>query len=790
MSEETKIKTSKLNKKLLIGAVAIIAIALVAALALLLPKSAEAGKLSAQLDLGDKFLSELNYEQAVVAYLAAIEIDPKNVDALLGLADAYLAQGEYDKAEEVLEDALEELGGDAAETVKDKLEEVREAKKEAEAKAEPTVAPTEIPATSTPVPTEVPVVTNTPTPEPTATSTPTPEPTETPAPEMPTQAPVVAPVTTATPVPTSTPTPTPTVTPTPLPTFTWKENGDGTLTLSKFNDKEATMVTVPEEVDGKKVTGINYYAFSGKSNLTEVILPEGITSIGTSAFFGCSSLKRVNIPSGVTSIEMWTFYDCSSLVEVIIPDGVTSIGTEVFINCSSLEKVILPEGISAIENGTFQNCSSLKEIKIPEGVISIGWSAFDGCSSLKEIQLPDSLTKIASMAFDNCESLETLHIPAGVQEFGSYTGDYANGIDFNPGKSFKAFTVAEENKIFSSVDGSLYSKDRRYLLRVPCAEVGSYAVSESIEDIAAGAFMNCAKITEIVIQGAKLNNLYAYNDTFTGCNSLERFVVEDSTSMYSTLNGMLMVNNEIRIVPNKATGTDFRIPNTVTSIETFAFSTCVEMETVYIPSNVKNTKTRNHSRSHNGYKYDTSEYNYFTDCVSLKEIVVDSASTEYKSVDGVLFTADGATLVSVPCKYAKTTYTVPEGTVNLAHGAFANCNRMTKVTLPSTLVTICPGAFENCTGLTGIGLSSSVKTIGVSAFSKCTSLTELVLPEGVTSIHDYAFISCSQLAKVVVPASVTELGDGVFDYETTIVTPAGSAAERYAIAEELTIQVE
>ena len=194
MSEETKIKTSKLNKKFFIGAVAIIAIALVAALALLLPKSAEAGKLSAQLDLGDKFLSELNYEQAVVAYLAAIEIDPKNADALLGLADAYLAQGEYDKAEEVLEDALEELGGDAAETVKDKLEEVREAKKEAEAKAEPTVAPTEIPATSTSVPTEVPVVTNTPTPEP--TSTPTPEPTATP-----------------TPTPTETPAPTQAVTP-------------------------------------------------------------------------------------------------------------------------------------------------------------------------------------------------------------------------------------------------------------------------------------------------------------------------------------------------------------------------------------------------------------------------------------------------------------------------------------------------------------------------------------------------------------------------------------------------
>ena len=202
MSEETKIvDKNKISKKMPILTVAGIVIVLVVFLLMVLSKSAEAKKLEEQLDLGDKYLCELQYEQAVVAYLAAIEIDPKNVDAYLGLADAYVAMGEYDKAIEVLENALDELSGEAAEIIKDKLEEIRKAKEVAEVTSavESTVASTPTPtvaltATSTPTPTSTPTL------GPTATSTPIPTPTPTPTP-------------TNTPVPTAAPTPTPMVLP-------------------------------------------------------------------------------------------------------------------------------------------------------------------------------------------------------------------------------------------------------------------------------------------------------------------------------------------------------------------------------------------------------------------------------------------------------------------------------------------------------------------------------------------------------------------------------------------------
>ena len=65
-------------------------------------------------DLGVRYLSEGNYEEAILAFEAAIEIDPKRAEAYLGLADVYVAQGDLDAAREVLDRAVEAVGEDEA----------------------------------------------------------------------------------------------------------------------------------------------------------------------------------------------------------------------------------------------------------------------------------------------------------------------------------------------------------------------------------------------------------------------------------------------------------------------------------------------------------------------------------------------------------------------------------------------------------------------------------------------------------------------------------------------------
>ena len=62
------------------------------------------------LKLAERYLSEQNYQQAVIEFLNILEIEPMNADAYLGLADAYIGLGDTDKAIEVLREGLDKTG--------------------------------------------------------------------------------------------------------------------------------------------------------------------------------------------------------------------------------------------------------------------------------------------------------------------------------------------------------------------------------------------------------------------------------------------------------------------------------------------------------------------------------------------------------------------------------------------------------------------------------------------------------------------------------------------------------
>lgn len=63
-----------------------------------------------QYELGMKYVSEGNYEEAVLAFTAAIEIDPKKADTYAGLAAAYAYQGDWENLDEILKNGLAEAG--------------------------------------------------------------------------------------------------------------------------------------------------------------------------------------------------------------------------------------------------------------------------------------------------------------------------------------------------------------------------------------------------------------------------------------------------------------------------------------------------------------------------------------------------------------------------------------------------------------------------------------------------------------------------------------------------------
>ncbi|MCM1217671.1 MAG: tetratricopeptide repeat protein [Lachnospiraceae bacterium] len=97
------------NKKIF-GVIALAVVIIAVSAGMILYNNSAGVQLKRQLDLGNKYLEELNYEEAIAAFNLAIEIDSRSVEAYLGLADAYLGMGDKVAALEALQTGYDLTG--------------------------------------------------------------------------------------------------------------------------------------------------------------------------------------------------------------------------------------------------------------------------------------------------------------------------------------------------------------------------------------------------------------------------------------------------------------------------------------------------------------------------------------------------------------------------------------------------------------------------------------------------------------------------------------------------------
>lgn len=179
------------------------------------------------------------------------------------------------------------------------------------------------------------------------------------------------------------------------------------------------------------------------------------------------------IKSDTTIIGRKCFENCDRNV-VYIPDSVKIIEEEAFSGCKNLTKVSLSNNLEIVKEMAFDNCN-LKFFQLPDSIKEIEWLAFSGVKdSIKEFYLPKNLEKISPFAFDHL-NVDKLYIPKSVIDFSS--------VAF---KSVKEFIVDKDNPKYASVDGNLYSKDLKTLIRL--GENNNKFLD--VETIAYGSFWN------------------------------------------------------------------------------------------------------------------------------------------------------------------------------------------------------------------------------------------------------------------------------------------------------------
>ena len=323
--------------------------------------------------------------------------------------------------------------------------------------------------------------------------------------------------------------------PTPTPGILDKltyEIEDGKVTITDCDTSLSGDIVLPSKIEGKPVTSIGGKAFYKCSSLTSVTIPNSVTSIGYEAFSGCSGLTSITIPDGVTSIGNYAFYGCSSLTSITIPNSVTSIGYEAFDNCDKLNQINVDTAntVYSSENGVLFNKEKTELIRYPAGKTDTAYA------------IPDSVTSIGGWAFDGCKGLTSITIPDGVTSIG-----------------YHAFSG--------------------------CSSLTSVTVPNSVTSIGRFAFWCCSSLTSITIPES-VTSIGSY--AFLDCKKLTQINVDTANTKFSSVNGVLFNKGKTELIryPEGKADTSYSIPDSVTSIDWYAFYGCKGLTSITIPESV------------------------------------------------------------------------------------------------------------------------------------------------------------------------------------------------------------
>ena len=547
-------------------------------------------------------------------------------------------------------------------------------------------------------------------------------------------------------------------------------NEEGSIVIMQNYQGGSTSYRIPASLRTVTVRGgnIGAHAFMEFSQLTSIILPDGLTSIGGEAFLNCSGLTSLDIPQSVTSIGNDFIKGATGITSLELPSGLTDYNFLLFVNLPDLVTLKAPSLPSAavsympttIENLTIYNgeidesilsgYNSLKNLTLGDGVTVIGDKSFQNCTGLVSVTFGKNIVSIGNYAFAGCTSLSGVDfsVMEKLETIGSmaFSGDNGGPIIEEVVINSPAFTTIYPDAFLNCT--TLTKVD---LSKTGLATIGSYDGYSWTK----GTFAGCTALTEVKLP-ATLTDLG--NRTFVSCTNLAELdlshtkLAKIGDSLFgdcTSLTSLLLPDTFTEIGSSPFAGTlfeAFTVPSSVTSISYDAFST----------SNITNLVC--YADGFTVLRGDSVDKTY--GCLTNSKV---------------------------------TDLTIGEGVKTISASAFRKATTLVNLTLPDSLVSIDKYAFSG-SGITSVTLGVNIRKVDSTAFDESVEVTYapgnpyftpgedgtysedgktlikvtpkegqkiFIVPGTVTTIQSGAFDGCGELEEIIITDNVTSLPAGL-----------------------------
>ena len=616
------------------------------------------------------------------------------------------------------------------------------------------------------------------------------------------------------------------------------------------------------------VTELGAGAFQNCAYLTEAVLPESLTVVGRLAFASCGSLSSVKLSSKTTLIKESAFQYCSSLTEVELPETLEEIEYGAFKE-TSISKVVLGPNVKKLASlvwGTTPlndiTCYAVTPpelpfdgfdtetyetaiLRIPEGTMDAyldgaGWGQFVDIEYISDDdpggtvddylvvtmtepgtlkdqitdEMVDGVTRlriVGNIRYDDfyrifkCKNLVALDLSQAIMT------DDGNGVP---------------NVIHGNALDGLASLQELYLPQT-VTSIGSYAfrgtgllkieIPEGVTELGAGAFQNCAYLTEAVLPESLT---VVGRLAFASCGSLSSVKLSSKTT--------LIKESAFQYCSSL---TEVELPETLEEIEYGAFKetsiskvvlgpnvkklaslvwgttplndiTCYAVTPPELPFDGFDTETYETailripegtmdayldgagwgqfvdieyiSNDDPGHQDETVAINVEkagtlkdlltqSDAAAVKELKI-TGQIDYTDIE---YIRNCTALESLDLGGAQITDDGAGRENATPEKAFSGYASLTKVELPQGLVALGAESFKGAL-IASVTIPASVTEIGSAAFMDCKNLASFLLPSGVTSVPASVFENCGSLSSAVLHLGVKNIGDKAFKNCTSI----------------------